>query len=459
MPISDPAVDEFRSGFRGTVLTSGDADYDEARKVYNFMIDRKPAVVARCTDAGDVMAAVALARDAGVDLAVRGGGHSVPGFGTVDDGVVIDLSAMRGVRVDPSRRTARVEGGATLGDLDHATHAFGLATPGGIISTTGVAGLTLGGGYGYLSRKYGLSIDNLLSVDVVTADGRLVSASDDENGDLFWALRGGSGNFGVVTSFEFRLHPVDVVLTGPIFYDIDRAPEVLRLFDEFIDDAPEELGGFSMFQIGPPADFIPDRYQGVTMCAIMTCWSGPISEGEKVLRPLREFDPLIDVVHEAPYPAIQSAFDGLVPRGLQHYWKAAFCDDLSDELLAAHVEHGPKVPVVNSTVHLYPLGGAVGRVGKTDTAFWHRDARYNPVIAGMWPDPIDNEANTAWVRDYYAALAPHSREGGYINFYAEDDRARLKAVFGDNWQRLTEVKAAWDPDNVFHVNQNIPPAG
>ncbi len=458
MAVDGVVLDALAEEVSGELVAPGNAEYDEARKVYNFMIDKKPAAVVRCADADDVVKTLRSARDAGADVAVRGGGHSVPGFGTVDDGLVVDLSLMRDVQVDPDARTARVGGGATLGDLDEATHAFGLATPGGIISTTGVAGLTLGGGYGYLSRKYGLSIDNLRSVEVVTADGRIVTASEDENEDLFWGLRGGSGNFGVATSFEFDLHPVDQVLTGPIFYDIDRTEEILRLFDEFIDDAPAEFGGFSLFQIGPPADFVPEQYQGVTMCAIMTLWSGSVEEGEKVLEPLRTADPLIDAVHEAPYPAVQSAFDGLVPRGLQHYWKAAFCDDLSDELLAAHAEHGPKVPTVNSTVHLYPLGKAVAEVGRTDTAFWHRDARYNPVIAGMWPDPADNAANTQWVKDYYAAIAEHSREGGYVNFLADDDQSRLKAVFGDNWERLTQVKRAWDPDNVFHINQNIPPA-
>lgn len=460
MAITTQAVDQLRDQIRGDLIGPDDDRYEDARRVHNFMIDRKPAMVARCADTADVLAAVRFGRDAGIPIALRGGGHSVPGFGTVDDGIVIDLGPMRWVHVDPERRTAWVGGGATWGDIDHATHPFGLATPGGVISTTGVSGLTLGGGIGHLSRRFGLSCDNLISADVVTADGRLVTASEREHDDLYWALRGGSGNFGVVTAMEFRLHPVDTVLAGPVLFDLDRTADVIRLSDELITGAPEELGAFFAFQIGPPADFVPAELQGVTMCGVVACWSGSVEEGEKVLEPLRRFGPpLIDAVHVAPYPAVQCAFDGLVPRGLQHYWKASFLDEVTDGVIAAHVEHGPKVPAVSSTMHQYPINGAVQRVGKTETAFWHRDARYSPVIAGMWPDPADNEANIAWVRDYYAALAPHSREGAYVNFLDADDSSRLRAVYGDNWDRLVEVKRAWDPDNVFHVNQNIVPGG
>jgi FAD/FMN-containing dehydrogenase len=453
-------TDDLRQHVRGAVITSGDDGYDEARTVYNAMHDRRPVGVVRCADAADVIAAVAHARENGLDLAVRDGGHSVPGFGTCDDGLVIDLSPMRNVDVDPANKTARVGGGAVWGDLDHATHPFGLATTGGIISTTGVAGLTLGGGIGYLTRGCGLSIDNLLSATVVTADGRLITASDYQHEDLFWALRGGGGNFGVVTSLEFQLHPVDTIVGGPIFYEVDDAAAVMAFYRDFIATAPEELGMFFAFQIAPPLPFIPEQRQGDTLCALVCCWNGPADEAEVVLKPARDIAPIVaEHVGPMPYPALNSAFDGLVPKGLQHYWKADFVAQLTDDAIAAHVEHGPKVPVVNSTMHVYPINGAVHRVGADETAFGHRDMNFAAVIAGMWPDPADNEANTAWVRDYYAAIHPYSgSEGGYINFMADDDSDRVEANYGRNYGRLAKVKAAYDPDNLFHLNQNIVPA-
>jgi FAD/FMN-containing dehydrogenase len=451
-------VDRLREQVRGTVIGPGDEGYDDARRVYNAMIDRRPAVVIRAANAGDVMAAVNAAREAGVDLAVRGGGHGVPGFGTCDDGVVIDLSAMRGVRVDPVTRTARAEGGATWGDFNAATYPFGLATTGGIISTTGVAGLTLGGGIGYLARGFGLSCDNLVSADVVTADGRFVVASEREDADLFWALRGGGGNFGVVTSFEFRLHPVKDIYGGPMFFELSEVGNVLRFFREHIAVAPEQLGAFPAFQIAPPLPFIPDDRHGDTFIAMVTCWAGPIEEGERALKPFHDVAPVVaEFVGPMPYPALNSAFDGLVPPGLQHYWKANFVKELSDEAIAAHEANGPDVPAVNSTMHIYPINGAAHRVGPDETAFAYRDANFATVIAGMWPDPAQNDANIAWVRRYYEATAPHSEEGGYINFMASDDQDRIKANYRGNYDRLVEVKRAYDPDNVFHLNQNIRP--
>ncbi|HZP91064.1 MAG TPA: FAD-binding oxidoreductase, partial [Actinomycetota bacterium] len=415
------SIDELRERVRGDVIAPEDEAYEEARKVYNAMIDRRPAVVVRAVNAGDVIAAVGFARERGLDLAIRGGGHSVPGFGTCDDGVVIDLSRMRGVRVDPASRTARAEGGATWGDVNAATHAFGLATTGGIISTTGVAGLTLGGGIGYLARGFGLSCDNLISADVVTADGEFVVASETEHGDLFWALRGGGGNFGVVTALEFRLHPVKDIYGGPMFYELDEAENVLRFFREYIADAPEQMGAFPAFQIAPPLPFIPEDRHGDTFVAMVACWAGPIEEGERALRPFHDVAPVVaEHVGPMPYPALNGAFDALVPPGLQHYWKAAFVKELTDEAIAAHAEHGPEVPVVNSTMHIYPINGAAHRVAPDATAFGHRDASFAAVIAGMWPDPAQNEANVAWVRRYYEAIAPHSEEGGYINFMAAD---------------------------------------
>ncbi len=451
-------IEQLRERVRGEVITPHDEGYEEARQVYNAMIDRRPRVVVRCTNAGDVIAAVDFARENQFDLAVRGGGHSVPGFGTCDDGVVADLSRMRGIRVDPRSRTARAEGGATWGDFNHATHAFGLATTGGIISTTGIAGLTLGGGIGYLTRGFGLSCDNLASADVVTADGRLLIASDHENQDLFWAIRGGGGNFGVVTSFEFRLHPVKDIYGGPIFYELDHAGTILRFFREFIANAPEEFGGFPAFQIAPPLPFIPEKRHGDTFCVIVACWAGPLDRGERALKPLRDVAPVVaEHVGPMPYPMLNSAFDALVPPGLQHYWKANFVTELTDAAIETHLKHGPKVPVVNSTVHIYPINGACHRVASDATAFAYRGANFAPVVAGMWPNPADNKANIQWVRDYYQAIAPHSEEGGYINFMAEDDQDRIKANYRGNYERLVKIKRKYDPSNLFHLNQNIKP--
>jgi FAD/FMN-containing dehydrogenase len=456
--MSTSTIETLREQVRGSVITPQDDGYDEARVVYNAMIDRRPAVIVRAANAGDVMAAVNLARTDGLDLAVRGGGHSVPGFGTCDDGVVIDLSGMRGVRVDPAEMTARAEGGATWGDFNAATYPFGLATTGGIISTTGVAGLTLGGGIGYLTRGCGLSLDNLISADVVTADGRFVVASEREHSDLFWAIRGGGGNFGIATSLEFRLHPVKDVYGGPMFFELSEIANVLGFFRDYIADAPEEMGAFPAFQIAPPLPFIPEDRHGDTLIAMVACWSGPMEQGESALKPFHDVAPVVaEFVGPMPYPALNSAFDGLVPAGLQHYWKASFVTELTDEAIAAHVQHGPDVPVVNSTVHIYPINGAAHRVEADATAFAYRDANFATVIAGMWPDPADNEANIGWVKDYYEATAPLSEEGGYVNFMSDDDQGRIRANYRGNYDRLVEVKRRYDPDNLFHMNQNIRP--
>jgi len=456
--MAKPTIDQLRERVRGEVITPEDEDYEEARTVYNAMIDRRPRVVVRCTSTADVMATVDFARENQLDLAIRGGGHSVPGFGTVDDGAVIDLSGMRGVTVDAGARTARAEGGATWGDFNDATHAHGLATTGGIISTTGVGGLTLGGGIGYLARGFGLSCDNLISAEVVTADGRSVTASEKENQDLFWAIRGGGGNFGVVTSFEFRVHPVNEIYGGPMFFEVDDAGTVLRFYREFIADAPEQFGGFPAWQIAPPLPFVPENRHGDTFLAFVACWAGPLDQGERVLKPLHDVAPVVaEHVGPMPYPALNSAFDALVPPGLQHYWKANFVTELNDQAIEAHLEHGPKVPAVNSTVHIYPINGACHRVAPDATAFAYRDATFANVIAGMWPDPTQNEANIKWVRDYYDATAPLSEEGGYVNFMAGDDQDRIKANYKGNYERLVEIKRKYDPGNLFHLNQNIKP--
>jgi FAD/FMN-containing dehydrogenase len=453
-------MDQLRASVRGEVIGPQDPGYDEARAVYNAMIDRRPAVVVRPVDTSDVVAAVNHARENGLDLAVRGGSHSVPGFGTCDGGVVIDLSGMKAILVDANAKTVRAEGGCTWGDFNEATHAFGLATTGGVISTTGIAGLTLGGGIGYLARGLGLSCDNLISAEVVTADGRTLTASDREHEDLFWALRGGGGNFGVVTSFEYRLHPLSEIYGGPMFFEVDDADTVLRFYRDFIADAPEEFGGFPAWQIAPPLPFIPEDRHGDVFLAFVACWAGPVDEGERMLAPLHDVAPVVaEHVGPMPYPALNGAFDALVPSGLQHYWKASFVTELTDELIRAHLDHGPKVPVVNSTVHIYPINGACHRVGSDETAFAYRDANFATVIAGMWPDPAQNEANIAWVRDYYDATAPHSEEGGYVNFMAGDDQGRIRANYRGNFDRLASVKQAYDPGNLFHLNQNIAPAG
>jgi FAD/FMN-containing dehydrogenase len=453
------SMDSLREEVRGEVLVDGDVGYEEARLVYNGMIDKRPAVVIGAVDDADVIAGVRYAAENGFDLSIRGGGHSVPGFGTNDDGVVIDLGRMKGIRVEPEARTARTQGGTTWGDLDHATHAFGLAAPGGIISTTGVAGLTMGGGIGYLSRGHGLSIDNLISADVVTADGRLLHANEEENSDLFWAIRGGGGNFGVLTNLEYRLHPVEMIYGGPMFFEVEAARDVLSLYREFIADAPEQFGGFFGWQMAPPLPFIPGDRHGDTFCMIVSCWTGPMDEAEGVLKPFRDVAPVVaEHVGPAPFPAMNSAFDALLPAGLQHYWKANYAAEITDEAIDVHLEYGPLVPTMQSTVHLYPINGACHRVESDATAFGHRDASFAPVIAGMWENPEDNEANTAWVRDYAAALAPHSEEGGYINFMAADDQGRAAANYGANYDRLVEVKTKYDPGNLFHMNQNIVPA-
>ncbi len=444
---------------RGDVITSQSSGYDAARAVYNAMIDRRPLAIVRAADVADVRIAVNAARESGLPLAIRDGAHSVPGFGTVDDGIVLDLSSMKGVRIDPEKRVARVQGGCDWGDFDHAASSFGLATTGGIISTTGVAGLTLGGGIGYLARAHGLSIDNLRSADVVLADGSFVTANATEHPDLFWALRGGGGNFGVVTELEFDLHPVDTIYGGPMFFELDVAEELFRTYATWIASAPREMSAFPAFQIAPPLPFVPKDRVGEPFALLVSCFNGSDQDAEALLGELRSVGtPVAEHVGRMPYPALNSAFDGLLPKGLQHYWKAAFLPELTAGVIAAHVEHGPKVPAMESTMHLYPIDGAVHDVAADATAFAYRSANFAPVIAGMWPDPADNDANIRWVRDYHAALEPHTSEGGYINFMAGDDQGRIRANYGANYDRLASVKKTYDPGNLFRINQNITPA-
>src|SRR5579884_2074354 len=356
--LEETAVQELASRMRGELIRAGDAGYEQAARVYNGMIEKRPALIAHCRDVADVIAAVNFAREHELTLAVRGGGHSGPGLGTCDDGLVIDLSGMKGIRVDPSARTARVEGGCTWGEVDHATHAFGLATPSGFISSTGVGGLTLGGGIGYLSRTLGLTLDNLLSVDMVLADGSFVSASADEHPDLFWAVRGGGGNFGVVTSFLFRLHPISTVYGGPMFWPLDQAGEVLKFWRDFIQGAPEDINGWFAFVTIPPAAPFPEQYQMQKMCALVWCYTGPLEQAAERFAPIRALGPVIDFVGEIPWPALQSMFDAIYPAGLQWYWKADFFRELSDQAIELHTKYGPQLPTMHSTMHIYPINVA-----------------------------------------------------------------------------------------------------
>ena len=457
--MDDTTITQLKTEIRGDVIPPSDERYEGARKVYNAMIDKRPAVVIRCADVADVITAVKAAGKENLPVAIRGGSHSVPGFGTADNALVVDLARMKGVRVDPVSKTVYADGGCTWGDFNHATHAFGLATTGGIISTTGIAGLTLGGGIGYLTRGCGLSIDNLISADVVLANGTFVTASEKSHPDLFWALRGGGGNFGVVTSFQYKLQPVNDIVGGVMLFEVEDAPKVMRAYNKYITNAPRELGAFFAWQIAPPLPFIPENRHGDTFCAMVVCWTGPSDQAGKAIAPFRDAaHAAAEFVGPMPYPAMNSLFDGLVPPGLQHYWKAVYVRDLTDGAIEAHMKFGPKVPVVNSTMHIYPINGAVHDVGSEATAFGHREAKYATVIAGMWPDPKQNEANIRWVKDYYTALAPYSEQGGYINFAASDDADRVGANFGSNFDKLRKVKSKYDPSNRFRVNQNITPA-
>lgn len=455
----DQTTDQLRSSFRGELIQPGDAGYDSARKVYNGMIDKHPQLIARCVDVADVMAAVRFGRENDILTAVRGGGHSGGGLGTCD-GLVIDLSRMKGIRVDPAARRVRVEPGCVWGDVDHATHAFGMAAPSGFVSTTGVGGLTLGGGIGYLTRRYGLTIDNLLSVDMILADGRFVTASATENPDLFWAVRGGGGNFGVVTSFEFRLYPVSTVQFGPTFWPIEQGGEVLKAYRQFIAEAPEFLSGFFAFLTVPPVPPFPPHLHLKKVCGIVWCSTGTPEETEAARKPIFDAgEPLLDHVGPAPFPAVQSMFDGLFVPGLQWYWRADNFTELSDAAIARHVEHGSKLPSMLSTMHLYPVDGAAGRVGRTDTAYSFREARFAEVIVGVDPDPANAGKITAWCKDYWEALHPCSAGGAYVNFMMDEGQERIQAAFRENYTRLAAIKKQYDPENFFRVNQNIRPAG
>jgi hypothetical protein len=445
--------------FQGALIGSEDADYAEASKVFNAMIDKRPALIARCASHDDVAKVVAFARDHDLPLAIRGGGHNGAGLGTVDGGVVIDLSPMNDVQVDPEARTVRVGGGCTWGDVDRATNQHGLATPSGIISTTGVGGLTLGGGLGHLTRKCGLAIDNVLEAELVLASGERVRASEDENPDLFWAIRGGGGNFGVVTSFLFRLHEVDTVVAGPTFWPVESGAEVLSAYREFLPKARRELNGFFLFGSVPPGPPFPEELHLRKVCGVVWCHTGTEEEAAEDMAPLLDAlpEPLLHGPEAMPHPAIQSAFDAVYAAGDQWYWRADFVKEIPDEAVEIHARFGAEMPTWKSTMHLYPIDGAAHDVGPSDTAWSYRDANYGAVFAGVDPDPANVDAIRRWSIDYQEALHPFSAGGAYVNMMMDEGQERVRASYRDNYDRLAAVKATYDPDNLFRVNQNIQP--
>ena len=453
-------VDAFAAQLHGGVTRPTDPDYDEVRALYNAMIDKRPALIARCADVDDVVASVNFGREQGLEIAIRCGVHNGPGLGSVDNGLVIDLSGLKTITVDPDAKTAAVGGGCLFGDIDAATHEHGLATPGGIISTTGAGGLILGGGIGHLSRKCGLSIDNILGAQVVLADGSIVTANENENDDLYWALRGGGGNFGVVTQLTMRLHPVSMVVAGPMFWELERSADLLRWYREFILDAPEDLNGFFAFMSVPPAPLFPEELHLRKVAAIAWCWAGPEEGAADALAEARAQDGLLlDGVQAMPLPALQSAFDGIYPAGDQWYWRADFVESIPDEAIEKHVEWAEKMPTWKSTMHLYPIDGAPQRLGPTDTPWGYRNANWGSVMVGVDPDPANAETISAWSKGYHEALHPYSAGGAYVNMMMEEGQDRVEASYGENYERLAKIKAKYDPANLFHVNQNIRPAG
>jgi hypothetical protein len=453
--------EDLAAAVRGSLIMPGDPAYDQARAVYNGMIDRRPGAIVRCRDAADVITCVRFAREHGVEIAVRSGGHHAAGLGVWDDALVIDLSLLRSTTVSPEDHTVRADAGCTWGDVDHATVAFGMATPSGFLSTTGVAGLTLGGGIGYLARRFGLTVDSLLAADVVLADGTFVTASESSHSDLFWALRGGGGNFGIVTSLTFRCHDIGehgMIIGGPVLYDIADTAAVLRWYRELVPSLPEELSGFFALLAIPPAPPFPEALWGRKACGIVWCYTGPHDRADEVLEPVKTFgSPLVVGVQPMPFNVLQSAFDLLLPAGLQWYWRADFFNEISDEAIDMHVKYGAQLPTVLSTMHLYPIDGAAGRVAEEATAFAYRNGGFAGVIVGVDPDPANAGLIAQWTRDYWAALHPTSAGGGYINFMMSEGQERIKASYRGNYQRLAQIKHRYDPDNTFHVNQNIPP--
>jgi FAD/FMN-containing dehydrogenase len=450
------ALSNLSTLLRGSLILPDDPEYDKARAVYNAMHDLKPAMIVRAKDVADVVASVNFAREQGMLLAVRGGGHSIPGFGSCDGGLVLDLGGMNSVLVNTSDNTVLAEGGCTLGDLDHATHAFGLAVPGGTVSTTGLAGLTLGGGMGHLSRSCGLSCDNLLSAEVVTAAGDILTCDKDQHTDLFWAIRGGGGNFGIVTVFRFRAYSVATVFGGPTFFQINA--EVFRKYEALITNMPNQLNAVFAIALAPPAPFVPEEWQMKPVIAVLTCWSGAHEDDDAIQQAVSELGEIVgQALWRMPYPEINTFFDDLLPHGLRHYWKASASMGFSDEIIAEHISHGPKVPNLESGLFVFPINAACHKTGVDETAFANRHTNLSAVIAGTWHQADSDEQNIAWVREYFGALEPLSEPGGYVNFMSADDQGLTDINFGPKMQRLKEIKAVYDPQNLFRVNQNIAP--
>jgi len=454
--LDSTSIEIFQSKLRGKIVLPVDADYNETRKVYNGMIDKHPGMFVMCVDVADVIEAVNFGRENNLLVAVRGGGHNGGGLGLCNEGLVIDLSGIKFVRVDTSNNTVRVGGGNLWGEVDHATHPFGLAVPAGIISTTGVGGLTLGGGVGHLSRKYGLTIDNLLEADMVLADGSIVTVNENQNKDLFWAIRGGGGNFGIVTSFKFQAHPVKTVIGGPTLWPIEKTEEIMEWYHNFIHEVPDDLNGFIATMIIPGAPF-PEHLHNKQFCGIVWCYTGDSNKFEELFEPVRAKNPLFEHVGEMPYPSIQTLFDGLMPPGMQWYWRADFFNELGEEVRAAHLKYGSNIPTPLSQMHLYPLTGAASRVGNEDTPWAYRDAKYAGVIVGVDPNPENASKITDWCKSYWEALHPHSSGGAYSNFMMDEGQDRIKASYKHNYSRLVEIKQKYDPNNLFKVNQNIKP--
>jgi FAD/FMN-containing dehydrogenase len=461
-PTATAPYEVLAAGLRGDLIGPGDPGYDQARAVYNGMIDKRPAAIARCRDVADVIACVRFGRQHGVEIAIRGGGHNAAGLGVWDDALVIDFSLLRSTTVDPENHTVRADAGCTWGDVDHATGAFGMATPSGFLASTGVAGLSLGGGIGYLSRRFGLTVDNLLSADVVLADGTFVTASERSHSDLFWALRGGGGNFGVVTSFTFRCHDIGahgMIIGGPVLYDLADTEQVMRWYRELIPSLPEELSGWIALLTIPPAPPFPEALWGRKACGIVWCYTGSHDRADEVLEPIKSFgSPLLVGLHEMPFSVLQSAFDALYPAGLQWYWRTDFFNEISDAAIDVHRKYGELLPTGHSTMHMYPIDGATSRVAAETTAFAYRDGGWAGVIVGVDPDPAKAGLISQWARDYWQELHPKSAGGGYVNFLMEEGNDRVRASYLGNYERLARVKYRYDPENVFHINQNIRPA-
>ena len=456
--IMDLAFQQFSEQLNGHLILPKDADYNEARKIYNAMIDKHPAVIVKCKDASDVVQAVNFAREHNLETSIRSGGHNGAGLALCDDGLVIDLSDMKAIDIDADKGTARIESGNTLAEVDKATHEYGLALPSGIIGSTGIGGITLGGGLGYLSRKGGLTIDNLLECEVVLASGELVTANKDTNADLFWALRGGGGNFGVVVSFTFNLIPVKNIYGGPMLWPLEKASEALRFYDELTKNASHDLYGFFAFLIVPPVDPFPEDLHNKNLCGVVWCYTGPMEQAEEVFRPIREFGPpILDFVGEMPMPVLNGMFDGLFPSGMQWYWKAHYVSELTDACIDVNVKYGSMVPTMRSTMHFYPIDGKVHEVNNEDTAWANRGARWAQVIVGVDPEPENASKITKWCKDYYEAMIPHAHGGAYVNFMMEEKEGRVEASYGNNYERLATIKAQYDPENFFHINQNIKP--